>query len=60
MKTESMVFQLMYLDENDMYQSLALVPDLGNAVESLSLGFFEDVYRLVHLMPNPSHCEPNP
>ncbi|KAL6338619.1 hypothetical protein AAG906_021334 [Vitis piasezkii] len=26
----------------------------------LSLGFFDDIYIPVHLMPNPCHCEPNP
>ncbi|KAJ9696287.1 hypothetical protein PVL29_008495 [Vitis rotundifolia] len=26
----------------------------------LSLGFFDDIYIPVHLMPNPCHCEPDP
>ncbi|KAJ9695978.1 hypothetical protein PVL29_008307 [Vitis rotundifolia] len=26
----------------------------------LSLGFFDDIYIPIHLMPNPCHCEPNP
>ncbi|RVW54943.1 DNA-directed RNA polymerase III subunit RPC8 [Vitis vinifera] len=37
-----------------------VVPCLSEVAFEVSLGFFDDIYIPVHLMPNPCHCEADP
>ncbi|KAF5937447.1 hypothetical protein HYC85_024953, partial [Camellia sinensis] len=37
-----------------------IVAKLKESDSNVSLGFFDDIYVPVHLMPNPSHSEPDP